>query len=192
MGMLFNTPGTSRILSLLNENFRRSQFDKIKNYPPGGSLANFVNALNGLTGNTGAGGIYAQICSAASPYTLRLDDWDVGVSGNWSTFLGILDSAASSPFTNTATNPAPANPTISGEIGRAIAAALQNQDPWKGVKAVEFFAVPSPIDSSTGKNVVVPTLNILLFTDKAPEKTMIITITTSTYDQAKSHLVKKK
>src|SRR5271163_1729178 len=120
MGMLFNTPGTLRIISALNEAFNSTNFAILKNHAPAGFDP------GNITG-TGANGIFAKICQP-----LRLDDGDSGVSGHWHSFLGILD----------VTPPGVSVTKLSAQIGNAISNAL---GPGSNISAVEFFAVPDNV-----------------------------------------------
>ncbi len=162
MGMLFNSDGTNRILNTLNARFRKDRFADLQAHTPTG----LITALNSLTGHVPPHGIYDTVCSL-----LRMDDWESRVSGNWQTFLGILDGTSIGAGFSGYTAPY----TVSGEIGRAIAYAIQNQAPWTGIMSVEFFAVPT----ATTK----PSLNIQTVTDHSGEVTMVISVTTTTYDK---------
>jgi hypothetical protein len=166
MGMLFNTPGTLRMLKALNERFRKDRFTHLQAHLP----ANLIYNLSNLTGNVGPNGIHDKVCTL-----LGMDDWDPDVSANWRTFLNILDRTACAPQIVAG---APGNPTISGEIGRALALALQSMAPYQNVTSVEYFAVPT--------SARVPNLNIQPLTDGNGDQTLIVTVTTTTYDQVRS------
>jgi hypothetical protein len=160
MGLLFNTDGTLEILALLNSRFAKHNFIALQ-----GSAA-LQNTLSNLTGNVNANGIFSKVC-----IPLGIDGKHASISGNWKAFLDILDRSS---CPSQSPHP-PANPTIAGEIGRAISLALQNTAPWQNVTSIEFFAVP--------QSQTKPTLTIGTVQDSKLDVTMFVTVTTTTYDK---------
>jgi len=136
MGMLFNTPGTLRLIVKLNIAFDRANFATLKTHPPTGFDPGGVNG-------TGAHGIYEKVC-----VPLGITDATTSVNNNWIAFLNILD-----------TTPTAGTTSISAQIGTAIAQALAGIAPHGNDSAVEFFAVPDNVTVPSVKIIDFPDHN---------------------------------
>jgi hypothetical protein len=128
MGMLFNTPGTNRIIELTNSAFRKPRFSSLQSSYSGSNLQTQLRALAALTAPPSAGhGLYPT----ASSSPLFIDFAEASLSTRWQNWLSLLDTNLD-PSTN--------NPW-SATMASAIDSALSNTGAQ--YSAIEFFAVPA-------------------------------------------------
>ncbi len=163
MGMLFNTPGTVRILAMLTDHFSQGKFATLQQNQ--NLVQTLVAALQDPVGTTSTFSIAQMLGVDRDP------GGDASVNNNWSTWLdGMLDTAGNQTYDGTMQ-------TTAVWIRNAIAVAVQ--DPT--CVGIEFFAVPGP-----RVQALLPFQQLTDATDQT-KHTVIISMQTLTVDRKAPH-----